>query len=134
MKLLPILALLLIISAGSIVAPETSMLITDTTVVINYNCNYCPTEPEGTPSLLETSTSTSIDDSYDGYIFTGTSNTNWTFSSIASVSKTRFYLMNKGTANVSVSGSNGILNSDPFILHPGEGYVVIKSSTQWILL
>lgn len=108
----------------------------DTTVVvnINYTCEGCPPSGGGCCDIRhETSSVITVNDAYDIYIFTGATNTTWTLATISTVIKNILFIQNVGTAELTLDGTDEILNSDPFIVYPGIGYTLLKGSTKWIL-
>lgn len=70
------------------------------------------------------------------YVFTGSSAATWTLPvGSSSITGREFWFVNTGTANVTIQGAGAdtILNSDPFIMYPGQILTGFWDGTEWIL-
>jgi len=73
---------------------------------------------------------------YSNYIFTGNSNVIWTLPSISNSINSNYFIKNRGSANVTLTGTNSdlIYSSQPvysFVMSSGQAYILNNDGTYW---
>jgi hypothetical protein len=92
------------------------------------------------PTITTSSaTSLTLGTSYETYVFTGSSATTWTLPAISGDTGRRYFIKNRGTANITLqrAGSDQLYTTmavTSITIYPGDGYTIQNDNTYWIVL